>query len=115
MSKIQTKIAIESSERMTIKRKRYSLRAWCNDCEKTSIMTLPSEAAFLACQDIDSIVNLMYANRLHVRHVEQKGLFICLASLCKQTFDETREDIGRENDLEMLEIGATNYDLMFKE
>ena len=116
MSKIQTKISIESSERLTIKRKRYSIRAWCDDCGKTSIMTLPSEAAFLACQDVDSIIYLMYANRLHVRRVERKGLFVCLASLCRQTFDDEIANSESENEFEMIEIDAVanNCDFLLR-
>ena len=78
-------------------------------------MTLPSEAAFLACQDIDSIVYLMYANRLHVRHIERKGLFVCLASLCQETFDDDFEDMRCENDSDAVKIGTANYNLLFKE
>ncbi len=113
MSKIQTKISIRSRERVTLKRKRYSMLAWCDTCAKTSIMALPSEAAFLACQDVDSIIYLMYANRLHVRHVASKGLFVCLASLCSQTFDSKLEKTNYNNELLKIDVG--NYDYIFEE
>ena len=80
-------------------------------------MTLPSEAAFLACQDIDSIIYLMYANRLHVRHIDKKGLFVCLASLCNQNFTEDPEEFVPEDEIELIELDSidTNHDLIFKE
>ncbi|MCB1024980.1 MAG: hypothetical protein KDB79_11345 [Acidobacteria bacterium] len=117
MPKIQTKISIESSERLTIKRKRYSIRAWCDACNRQSIMIVPSEAAFLASQDIDSIIYLMFSNRLHVRHVDKKGLFVCLISLCLQSFEIELDDSDKESDVELIELeaGSSAYDLLFKD
>ncbi|MEZ5344855.1 MAG: hypothetical protein R2681_04780 [Pyrinomonadaceae bacterium] len=117
MPKIQTKISIESSERLTIKRKRYSIRAWCETCERQSIMIVPSEAAFLASQDIDSIIYLMYSNQLHIRKVDKKGLFVCLISLCMQNFEFETDESEFESDVEVIEVekGETAYDLLLKD
>ena len=80
-------------------------------------MTLPSEAAFLACQDIDSIVFLMYANRLHVRHFDNRGLFVCLTSLCLQSFEDEISEPDFEEEHEMLELETSkeSRDFVFKE
>ncbi len=98
MAKIRTEISIESSESLTIKRKRYSVRTLCKECQRISIMVLPTEAAFLACQDIDSIVSLMYENQLHVQYISNKGLYICLTSLCLFNFENEHIDLESEND-----------------
>ena len=78
MAKIRTEISIESNESLTIRRKRYSVRTFCEVCKRISIMVLPTEAAFLSCQDIDSIVSMMYENQLHVRYIEKKGYIFVL-------------------------------------
>ena len=96
MTKIRTEISIEFSERLTIRRKRFSIRGWCDDCKRTSIMVLPTEAAFLSCLDVDSIVTLMYSSELHVRQFKEKGLYICMTSLCLYPFEKDFEDAGLE-------------------
>lgn len=118
MAKIRTEISIESSESLIIRRKRYSVRAFCVECRRISIMVLPTEAAFLSCQDIDSIVALMYENQLHVRHLEKKGLYVCLTSLCLYRFENEFEELITEDDepTEFLtDIKTTNYSFVNKE
>lgn len=94
MTKIRTEIFIESNESVTIKKKRYSVRTFCDECQRISIMVLPSEAAFLSCKDIDSIISLMYENYLHLKYLEARGLLICLTSLCLYGFEN--ESINNE-------------------
>ena len=60
-------------------------------------MVLPTEAAFLSCRDVDSIISLMYENQLHVRYVEKKGLYVCLTSLCLYRFDNDLADAELED------------------
>lgn len=80
---------------------------------------MPTEAAFLSCRNIDSIIALMYQNRLHVRYLEKKGLFICLTSLCLFPFDGEFEDPMYEEDKEQTEFLSTvktdNYSFINKE
>ncbi len=109
MAKIRTEISIESSERLTIRRKRYSVRTFCEECERISIMVLPTEAAFLACQDIDSIVSLMYENKLHVRFVSEKGLYICLTSLCLYRFENVFEDYEDDLVKNLADVKSNNF------
>ena len=82
-------------------------------------MTLPSEAAFLACRDFDSIIHLIHANRLHVRYVEKKGLFVCLMSLCLEAFrDEIKvPQTDFSEKFKVFELGTadSSYDLVFRE
>ena len=106
MTKIRTEILIETNESLKIKRKRHSVRAFCDVCRRVSIMVSPMEAAFLACRDIDSIVCLMYENRLHVRYLGKKNLFVCLTSLCLHPF-EYSETVFREEIETVAEI--TNF------
>lgn len=94
MTKIRTEISIESSESLIIRRKRYSVRAFCGACRRISILVLPTEAAFLSGRDVDSIITLMYENRLHVRRVGGGGLYVCLLSLCLQGLGEGPEETG---------------------
>ena len=60
-------------------------------------MVLPTEAAFLSCLDIDSIIALIYESQLHVRDIEKKGLYICLTSLCLFKFESEVEDTEHES------------------
>lgn len=117
MAKIRTEISIESNESLTIRRKRYSVRTFCDVCKRISIMVLPTEAAFLACQDIDSIVSLMYENELHVQYISNKGLYICLTSLCLFQFENEFTDL--ENDKNSVKILAdtktNNYNFVNEE
>lgn len=69
-------------------------------------MVLPTEAAFLACQDIDAIISLIYENKIHTRFFEQKGLYICLTSLCLFSFENEFGDSIFETDGESIEILA---------
>lgn len=119
MAKIRTEISIESSESLTIRRKRFSMRAWCECCGRISIMVLPTEAAFLACQDIDAIITLIYENKIHTRYFEQKGLYICLTSLCLFGFENEFEDTILETDGNPIEILANtqtrNYQFINEE
>lgn len=69
-------------------------------------MVLPSEAAFLACQDIDAIIYLIYENKIHTRFFEKKGLYLCLTSLCLFGFENEFEDSILENEGEPIEILA---------
>lgn len=82
MSKIRTEISIESSESFVVRRKRYSMRIWCASCGKTGIFVLPTEAGFLSGLDLDTIVSLVCANKIHVNEICGRGTYICLTSLC---------------------------------
>lgn len=109
MRKIRTEISIESNESLTIKRKRYSVRTFCEECKRISIMVLPTEAAFLSCQDIDSIVSLMYENQLHVQYIFDRGLYICLTSLCLFQFENEYTDLEKDkNSVKILADRKTN-------
>jgi len=68
------------------------------------MMVLPSEAAFLSCRGIDSIISLMYGNRIHIRYIETKGLYICLTSLCLYGFENDFAEPEFENELESVRI-----------
>ena len=82
-------------------------------------MILPSEAAFLACQDIDLIVCLIYARRLHVGRLPEQGIFVCLTSLCLASFDEdlTDDDTDFESEHELFELESPlgRQDFILKE
>ncbi len=116
MATIRTEISIESNESLKIRRKRHSIRAWCEDCRRTSIMALPSEAAFLACKDVDSIIALMYSNQFHLRHFEDRGLYICLTSLCLFPFEWEAETSDEHVTTEILaDAKLEKFDLVKQE
>lgn len=96
MPRIRTEISIESCESLTVRRKRHSVRARCRRCRRVSIMVLPTEAAFLACQDIDAIISLIYADKIHTRFLKKRGLYVCLTSLCLFSFDNDPEAAALE-------------------
>ena len=98
MSKVRTEICIESNESFLVRRKRYSIRAWCDKCSRNSIFVLPMEAAFLAGLGVDKIVSLVCSNDLHVFNAPLKGAYVCLTSLCLMS-QTTNTD---ESDVEMV-------------
>ena len=119
MPKIRTEISIESNERLTIRKKRYSVRSWCDQCRRVSIMVLPTEAAFLSCRDIDAVIGLIYAGDLHVRSFQDKGLFVCMTSLCLYPFESefTGPTLREyEEPAEILaDLKTTNYNFINEE
>ncbi|NNE67284.1 MAG: hypothetical protein HKN33_12025 [Pyrinomonadaceae bacterium] len=98
MSKIRTEISIESSESFVVRRKRYSIRSWCDCCDRIAIFVLPTEAGFLAGLDVDTIVSLVCAGDLHVFKTVKRGTYVCLASLCllNQTSNYPEDAGGHE-------------------
>ncbi|MEZ5428254.1 MAG: hypothetical protein R2747_18435 [Pyrinomonadaceae bacterium] len=114
MPKIKTAITIESNESLTVRRKRYSIRAWCDQCRRVSIMVLPTEARFLSGQDMDLIVSLMLSNALHVRHFDKNRWFICLTSLCLFSFDNEFSGSEQEFETERLEVFTDSQTGIYK-
>lgn len=82
MAKIRTEVFIETNEKITIKRKRFFVRTWCEDCGHLVSMIPPSEAALLICQDTQTIYSLINSNQLHYRYLKTEIPFVCLKSLC---------------------------------
>ncbi len=67
-------------------------------------MVLPTEAAFLACEDIDSIIALIYSGKLHVYTNDKKDVYICVTSLCSYPFEAEDKDVFLEDNGEIIEI-----------
>lgn len=104
MPKIRTEISIESCESLTVRRKRHSVRARCSRCRRVSIMVSPTEAAFLACQEINAIIALIYADKIHTRFFKKRGLYVCLTSLCLISFDDDLEAAALEGTGDPVEL-----------
>ena len=82
MTKIRTEVFIETNETYTIKRKRFFVRTWCNDCGREVNMISPAEAAFLMCQDAKTIDSLIDKKQIHSCYFKAETPLICLRSLC---------------------------------
>ncbi len=82
MADIRTEVFIETSEVYIIRRKRYFIRTWCEDCEREVNMISPAEAALVMCQNADTIYSLIDKKRIHHRYLKEENLLICLRSLC---------------------------------
>ncbi len=82
MAKIRTEVFIESNETYVIKRKRFFVRTWCEDCGHLVSMIPPSEAALLICQDTTVIYSLIDNKQIHYRRSMAETPLICLRSLC---------------------------------
>jgi len=116
MARIRTEISIESSESFVVKRKRFSIRYLCTECEKVGIFVRPTEAGFLAGLDLDTIVSSICSGELHVCELPGRGIFVCLTSLCMRPhapdqsvddrFDEVRLIAGYSE--EGLPLGEVN-------
>ncbi|MEZ5306020.1 MAG: hypothetical protein R2684_02625 [Pyrinomonadaceae bacterium] len=93
MSRIRTEISIESSESFVVRRKRFAIRKHCGVCGRISIFVLPTEAGFLSGFDLDSIVSRVYEGMLHVEEIPERGIYICLSSVCRLDHAESDEDL----------------------
>lgn len=82
MAKILTEFFIETSEVYVIKRKRYFVRTWCDDCGQEVNMLAPAEAARLMCQDLNNIYSLIDKKHIHFRYLKEETPLVCLRSLC---------------------------------
>lgn len=82
MAKIRTEVFIETNESYVIKRKRFFVRTWCEDCGHLVSMMPPSEAALLFCQDMKTIYSLMDKKQIHFCYLKAETPLICLKSLC---------------------------------
>jgi len=67
-------------------------------------MVLPTEAAFLACEDIDTIIAMIYSGKLHVHTNDKKDIYICVTSLCSYPFEAEDKDAFLEEHGEIIEI-----------
>ena len=82
MTKIYTKILIETEKTSIIKRKKFFVRAYCEDCQCEVSLFPPAEAAFLVCRDIEKIYFWMDSKKIHFQFLNGGKPFICLTSLC---------------------------------
>lgn len=81
MAKTRTEVFIETSETYTIKRKRFFVRNWCNDCGREVNMVPPSEAALMMSQDTKTIYSLIDQKHIHFCYLKAETPLICLRSL----------------------------------
>ena len=68
-----------------------------------SIMVVPTEAAFLARRDINSIISDDIFEFASHPIFGENGFFICLTSLCMLSFENDEDSLEKE-DNEILEI-----------
>jgi hypothetical protein len=82
MTKTRTEVFIETNETYVIRRKRFFVRTWCEDCGREVSMISPSEAALLVCQDTKIIYSLIERKRIHFCFLKEETPLVCLRSLC---------------------------------
>ncbi|HMS38838.1 MAG TPA: hypothetical protein PKE69_01335 [Pyrinomonadaceae bacterium] len=82
MAKILTEFLIETREIYIVRRKRYFVRTWCDDCGQEVSMLSPTEAARLMCQDPKNIYSLIDKKHIHFRYLKEETPLVCLRSLC---------------------------------
>ena len=82
MTKVYTKILIETEKVSVIKRRKFFVRAHCEECQREVSYFPPGEAAFLICQEVEKIYFWMDSKRIHFRYLYGGKPFICLTSLC---------------------------------
>lgn len=82
MAKNRTEVFIETSEIYIIRRQRFFIRTWCEDCGREVSMSSPSEAALVMCQDTKTIYSLIDKKHIHFRYLKEETPLICLRSLC---------------------------------
>ena len=82
VTKVYTKILIETEKVSLIKRKKFFIRTHCQVCQCEVSMFPPADAAFLMCQDTEKIYSWMDSKRIHFQYLYGDKPFICLTSLC---------------------------------
>lgn len=83
MRKILTEVVVETTEVYVVRRRRYFIRAFCEECRREVSLVPPSEAALLSFCELATIYGLIAENRVHFRFfAKEKKPFICLPSLC---------------------------------
>ena len=82
VTKVYTKILIETEKVSVIKRKKFFVRAHCRDCQCEVSMFPPADAAFLVCRDTEKIYLWMDSQKIHFQYLYGDKPFICLTSLC---------------------------------
>lgn len=82
MAKIRTEILIETSEIYIVRKKQFFVRHWCQNCNREVNMLSPSDAAFLTCQDTNTIYSLIDKKEIHYFYQNTESILICLRSLC---------------------------------
>lgn len=82
MAKTRTEVFIETNETYIIRRNRFFVRNWCEDCGREVNMIPPSEAALLLCQDTKTIYSLIDQKHVHSCYLKAETPLICLRSLC---------------------------------
>lgn len=82
MEKIRTNITIETTETLVIKRTRYAIRGWCENCGREVTMLTPQESARLLFCDLSAIYSSIEFNHFHVFYMNEVKPYICMNSLC---------------------------------
>lgn len=82
MTKVLTRFFIRTREIKIIRRQRYSVRTYCEHCDREVSMLAPDDAAFLVCKDTEEIYSWINSKKIHFSYLNGGKLFICLASLC---------------------------------
>jgi hypothetical protein len=81
MTKKLTEVFIETNETYTIKRKRFFVRSWCEDCGRKVNMISPSDAALFVCVDAEIIYSLIDTKQIHSCGLKAETPLVCLRSL----------------------------------
>lgn len=80
-TKKRTEITIETERVVVIRRRRSSVRAWCQSCGGEVVMVTVDEAARIACVSSRTIYRWVEDEKLHFIETADGGLLICHESI----------------------------------
>lgn len=84
-------ITVETERLLIIRRRYQAVEAWCETCDRLSIMIRPDQAAAVTGRTLREIFNQIERGTLHFHEPPDGLLLICLDSLLGTQFGLTEE------------------------
>jgi len=82
VAKVRTRFFIETHEVKIIRRRKFFIRAFCEECGREVSLLPPADAAFLVCQETAEIYSWIDSKKIHSFYLNGAMPFVCLTSVC---------------------------------
>jgi hypothetical protein len=82
VAKIRTRFFIETHEVKIIRRRKFFIRAFCEECGREVSLLPPADAAFLVAEETAEIYSWIDSKKIHYFYLNGTVPFVCLTSVC---------------------------------
>jgi hypothetical protein len=79
---VRTRFLIKTREFKIVRRRKFFVRAYCEQCQREVSLLPPADAAFLVCRDTEEIYSWINAEKIHCFYLNGGITFVCLTSVC---------------------------------